>query len=499
MASPPINIQALFSNSTNDDAPFQYNAIFNSPVLARQNDYSVSITRLRVPGTKVQSFVIKDQSRYYITLESTNTSLNDQFQLKTFKEFIPDDSGASSTDPNEYVGAVYYYSPSQMLDIFSRALYRNWIGFCNLWQSYIINSGWLTESWRTQSKVSWTRTIPMLFQTNSKLVNLEFHLQRFILSDNPIGSDNVINPGDYPTRLTLIAPDGTEITLYNTGVKSYLNLNNYNTNRYVRFTEGAYVPTDKVSLNASEKNVITYLPLAESLLKLNGKSFSSITQPNWTIRFDSFKAVYGEIAFRLVFNSLPTGFYLPNTPPTFSLDGSRITLNTDEDFINSDIQLGFSPTLKSMIDFGPSYHLKQPSGDYSFRFPAYILGTNPLSKAVSIYQFAPHISSLSNISRLIISSPSLATQNDYILSTFAIASTNQLADFTIDLDSDGISDLLYTTDAGVIPWRRYQLLSGDPLSYLDLTCSLEYTNGLSLPLILPPNSNFICRLSFFES
>ena len=152
-----------------------------------------------------------------------------------------------------------------------------------------------------------------------------------------------------------------------------------------------------------------------------------------------------------------------------------------------------------MIEFGPSYHLKQPNGDYNFRFPAYIYSNSSLSKALTIYQFAGHISSLSNISRLIISSPSLATQNDYILSTFAIASSNQLADFTIDMDTDGISDLVYTTDAGVIPWRRYLLQSQDPLSYLDLTCQLEYSNGLSKPLILPPNSTFICRLSFFQN
>ena len=123
-------------------------------------------------------------------------------------------------------------------------MFRNWIGFANLWTGYIMNTGWLTESWRTTSKVSWSRAIPLTFQPNSHLVNLEFHLQRFIISNNAITSNNVINPPDAPTRLLLIDPNGNEMTLYNTGVKSFLDLNNYNTNRYLRFTEGAYTPCE---------------------------------------------------------------------------------------------------------------------------------------------------------------------------------------------------------------------------------------------------------------
>jgi len=495
----PINIQAIYNNATNADATFRYNANFNVPLLPQQNDYSVAITRLRVPGTKIQSFVIRDQSRYYFTLASTNSSLSNQFQLKTFTEYLPDDSGVSSTDPNEYVGAVQYYNPSQMLDIFTRCMFRNWIGFCNLWQSYVINTGFLTESWRTTQKSAWTRSINVPFIMNTTLANIEFHLQRFITSDNPIGSNNVISPGDYPTRLTLVDPKGAEIILMNVGPKSYVDLNNYDTNRYMRFTEGAYVPTNYYNLGASNKNVITYLPTAESLLKFNGNYYDHITQPNWTLKFDSFEPVYGEIAFRFIFHTLPTDKRLPSEPPTFSLDGSRISLNTSETFINSDIEIGFSPTIKAMIDFGESYHCKLTNGDYNFRFPAYINGSNPLSQQISILQFAPHISSLSNISRLIVASPSLSTQNDYVLSTFAIASTNQLADFTIDLDTDGVSDLVYSTDAGIIPWRRYQLQSGDPLSRLDLECVLEYSNGLTRDLVLPPNTTFICRLSFFSA
>ena len=84
MSQAPINIQAIYNNQTNTDAAFRYNGIFNTPILQQQNDYTVAVTRLRVPGTKIQSFVIKDQTRYYFTLSSTNTSISSQFQLKTW-------------------------------------------------------------------------------------------------------------------------------------------------------------------------------------------------------------------------------------------------------------------------------------------------------------------------------------------------------------------------------------------------------------------------------
>lgn len=501
-SSAPINLQVIQNNFTNDEQEFRYNQIFNNNLLDRQNEFAVSVTRLKVPCSKIESFVIKDKSKYYFTLSSTNITNSANYQLATAIEYLPDETGLTE-DPNEYVGPVRYYSPKQMIDLFNRVLFRLWIGYCRLWPNYQIDSGILIANWKTTQQASWTKNIVVTAQPNSFIANVELRVYRFITSNTPITSTDAstFTPVDLPTKLTLIHPDGTEVIVYSGGLASYIDLNNYDTNRYVKFSEGAYNTCSKITLEGSNRPYRTYLPYAESFLKLQGKTTISGT---WVLKYDTFANTYGEMAFALHVDTLPTGFDLPQTPPAFDLDSSdnRLSLTLEENFIKSDITIGMSSTMKSMIDFGPLYHVKNnligASNDYIFKPPPIILDSSLVSKTYTYKQDSPHLSSLSNIERLLLTTSSMSVENDFIYSNTALTYTNQLADFTLDLSQDGLSDLIYTTDASIMPWRRYALKSPNSLANMGLDCVVVYTNGLQKTLVLPPNSNFLARLSFFR-
>ncbi len=142
--------------------------------------------------------------------------------------------------------------------------------------------------------------------------------------------------------------------------------------------------------------------------------------------------------------------------------------------------------------------MKWDNGDYAFKFPSIIYDSSVATKIYTVYQFAPHLESLSNIARVLVNSPSLSVNNDYVLSAIQLAGSTMIGDFLPDQSSDGIGDLLYSTDSSIRPWRVYQLTSQQPMTSISVEVIIEYMNGLKKTVSIPPNSTMQMRLSFFR-
>ena len=101
--------------------------------------------------------------------------------------------------------------------------------------------------------------------------------------------------------------------------------------------------------------------------------------------------------------------------------------------------MSMSPRIKAMLDFGPVYHQLSSynnAPEYLFCIPANIYDTSETTSGIlSIHQFSPHLSSLSNINRLLINSSNLNVFNDFVSSSNQLAGTSTLTDFTIAIDN----------------------------------------------------------------
>ena len=78
---------------------------------------------------------------------------------------------------------------------------------------------------------------------------------------------------------------------------------------------------------------------------------------------------------------------------------------------------------------------------------------------------------------------------DYVLS-------NVLQDFVVGTTQD-MGILIYTTDASVVPFRRYHLDSELPLNQLGFDIVIQYKDGSYAPVTLRPGSAFTMKMAFF--
>jgi hypothetical protein len=78
-----------------------------------------------------------------------------------------------------------------------------------------------------------------------------------------------------------------------------------------------------------------------------------------------------------------------------------------------------------------------------------------------------------------------------------LESVTTLTDFDNPTDLN-LTDLFYSTDASIIPWRRYKLKSSGPLQSIDFNVYVDSSNGSQLLLQIPPSMAGIVRASFFR-
>ena len=72
-----------------------------------------------------------------------------------------------------------------------------------------------------------------------------------------------------------------------------------------------------------------------------------------------------------------------------------------------------------------------------------------------------------------------------------------IQDFAVNTESD-LGQLIYSTDASVMPYRRYRLQSDAPLNQLGFIIYVQYQDGSIQRLTIPPGTRFVMKIGFFK-
>ena len=72
-----------------------------------------------------------------------------------------------------------------------------------------------------------------------------------------------------------------------------------------------------------------------------------------------------------------------------------------------------------------------------------------------------------------------------------------IQDFIVNTEND-MGELIFSTDASVMPYRRYRLQSDTQLTQMGFNIFVKYRNGSVVKLTLPPGTHFAMKLGFFK-
>ena len=61
-----------------------------------------------------------------------------------------------------------------------------------------------------------------------------------------------------------------------------------------------------------------------------------------------------------------------------------------------------------------------------------------------------------------------------------------------------MGELIFSTDASIMPYRRYKLQSDTQLTQMRFIVYVKYRNGSVVKLQLPPGTHFALKIGFFK-
>lgn len=481
----PVSFQCVVSNTTQFDIDFSFKNNFSSNFLSRASDYVVAITRMKVPVARIETFRVTDTSSYQLGIYASNSVTNSsQNFLSTIPNYL-------DSDLNNYYGSITYYSGADVLDIFSRTLYQAYMKMVKSYGStYCTVLSPSTIVYDSASKPSGITTISQPFASNAigKVAHIEVKILTFAnystswaLNSAPTTvADGIIN-------VVITAPSGKQLLFYE-GTGSSINVSG---NTTLVYCEGNYLQSSGFLTDSfSTKSIQNFLPPTESFYKLSGESAVGI----WSITINSTNPIWGTLKYSVQLYTVPSGS--PTTCPAFTLNNNKqITLSYEQAWINSGAELIMTPRLRYMLDFGNRSFIFDGTY-YHFLYPAYLL--NSTNVIVEVTQANPNLGALSNANRILVTSASLDVDGDVFSNLNQLSSVTTLCDFTIESASnESLADLYYSTDASIIPWRRYALKSTMPMRNIDFNIYVEYNDGTQAIAKIPPGSSGIIRASFF--
>jgi hypothetical protein len=183
-------------------------------------------------------------------------------------------------------------------------------------------------------------------------------------------------------------------------------------------------------------------------------------------------------------------FQLPNLLPNVSLNAQNYTVWTvAELFLKSNMKIRVGNKLKEFLS------VSKRANSNTIRFPITSLSAT-LDQVVSFTADASKVFSINQLNKLLIFSNSIPVEKD--LSAGDVRSF-ALTSYTIPSDQiERATEIEYSTDAGTVPWRRYDLRSDTPLESLDISARVQYVDGDIETLQLSPGQIFTVMLSVFK-
>jgi hypothetical protein len=185
---------------------------------------------------------------------------------------------------------------------------------------------------------------------------------------------------------------------------------------------------------------------------------------------------------------------IPSQSPYISKSNEELVLSYQTTYPKNNMRFLVSPTLLPVLDFFADVKFDSTLGMHICYFPADILSTT-LTDIITSRQPESKINKLKNVSRIILKSNSLSTnQETFITSDNNILKDSILTDFTINTDDPLGNNLIYTLDPR--SWRLYNIPNG-VMRRIAFEVTVLYSNGISSPLYTATGENYLIRFSIF--
>jgi hypothetical protein len=184
---------------------------------------------------------------------------------------------------------------------------------------------------------------------------------------------------------------------------------------------------------------------------------------------------------------------LPTIAPTFLIDtNGKLTLQLQQAYITNNIRCEMSPKLYRLFTFGAQSR-RYYNGMYQMIYPQCLLTQNAPTQILSIEQFQSTRYRFNHITNILVIARNLDVNgefyNDYIRD-------NCLIDFALDTTTD-MENIIYSSDAGLLPLRRYRMNSSAPLTNLAFDIYAQYSDGSTKKLFIRSGCSFQLKLAFY--
>lgn len=484
-----MNIDSSFSNS------------FNAAILDKASDYDLAICRLAIPSDTIDLLNITSSNvnDYQIgfTLDSKTNITDSSLQRKIYLNSLPMSTGSYSNTPNVY--PYSYHSSSDVVEAINRTLFRSYYNSMFNMARYIqseSNYGYHVAGNVVSFDTSVASTITIPSYTPNAL---ETRVCSVVLQLNVS-----LSSGNDPFSI-ILGNSNNECLVVSTSP----NQPEYNElkNNFVLFAEYGIVGFNK-NPNMNTTLPDTYYP-AESFLTFSnagsgGSWYISIVNTN---NSTTSTRLTGTLTYNLEVIELAN---VPSQPPVFGINNSnKLELLYQQQYVVNNMKIAVSPKLYRMLAFtGSTKRFSNDFNVYELLWPNLPLvhplynsiGNNTGQKTTNGYntlifnQFSSTIYRLNNVTNIMVGAQSLGVVSEFYNDYYQ---QQIISDFIVNTEND-MGELIFTTDASIMPYRRYRLQSDTPLTQMGFNIFVKYRNGSVVKLTLPPGTHFAMKIGFFK-
>ena len=219
------------------------------------------------------------------------------------------------------------------------------------------------------------------------------------------------------------------------------------------------------------------------------------------------KRITGNIVARLEVFELAN---IPSTPPVFGItSANKLELLYQQHYPVNNIKILVTPKLYRMLSFtGQSGIFNNKFDAFELIWPNFPL-THPLyssivsnsaQKTVNGYstlvftQFSSTVYRLNNVTNILVMAQALGKAGEYFNDYYQ---QQVVQDFIVNTEND-MGDLIFSTDASILPYRRYRLQSDTSLNQLSFSIYVKYKDGSIARVTMPPGTQYSMKIGFFK-
>lgn len=432
-------------NNSDSIKECSFSSNFNQYSIENPSKYKLSITRLKVPSSRLSVFHLTqaDASKYWMRLKIPSA------HAQAVNDVI--DSGIVTMPVMEH------YSQASVIEVLNRMLYRSY-----------------EECMLTLTSDNSTKNFTMahIGQT-SGAISSTYSSLKTSLSFIKVKVNAIANAVDNNLRiyLTHIASSTKVLLMSSTEFNSVANT----FPKYIH--EGGYYD---FSMDPTETN----LKPIDSLLAFKDLDPNS----DWEISYTCNTSDNILIDIDLEIGSSDN----IKSAPFVLLDSNNfLSLNYEAYYKYLNIDLEFSSFVQKMLGFSDHMNISQDQTYFNYAYNTQLIDHANLDANLTHTQAVSSYYQLSNLNKIVLTSSSLQTQGDQYTND---TSENILSDFTIDT-SIPFSNLTFSITHN--PFRKYRLLNQEPLKRLDIQIYAQYKNGQRVLMQFEPSEDIFIRLSLF--